>query len=145
MWRVQPSACRAAQTLGGFALVLAGLSSALPTVRGAVLLVDKFPICKAGTAPSFSVFSLPSPTVKRKTAAQYTDSTPDNGTLQPAEASNITTVLIKTGQHMERKKHAQRGFGKKTGGTPIHSPLALLICLPAEDSAVRILSLSEIL
>lgn len=125
--------------------MLAGSSSALMTGRDAALLVDKFPTCKVGTTPNFSLFPLPSPTVKRKTAAQHRYSTPDNGTLQPAEASNIATGLIKTGQHMERKKHEQQGFGKKTGSTPSHSPLALLICLPAEDSSVSVLSLSELL
>lgn len=122
---------------GELALVLAGSSSALTTGREAALLVDNFPICKVGIAPNFSLFSPLSPTAKRNTAAQYTDSTPDNGTLHPAEASSIATVPIKTGQHMERKKHEQQGFGKKTGSTPcIHSPLALLICLPAEESSV---------
>lgn len=116
--------------------MLAGSSSALTTGRDAAFLVDNFPICKVGKPPNFSLFSLPSPTVKWKTVAQYPHSTPDNGTLQPAEASNIATGLIKTGQHMERKKQEQQDFGKRTGSTPNHSPLALLICLPAEDSSV---------
>lgn len=51
--------------------------------------------------------------IKSKTVAQYMYSTPDNDTLQSAEAPNITTVFIKTGQHMERKKHDQQGLGKK--------------------------------
>lgn len=135
MSQVQPSDHRDHREL---ALVLSGLSSALRTGRDAALLVDKFPICKEEQHPNspLPVFT-PSPTVKRKTAAQYRDSTPDNGTLQPAEAANITAELMKAGQHMERKKHEQQGFGKRTGSTPwIHSPLALLICLTAEDSSV---------
>lgn len=86
-------------------------------------------------------------TVKSKTAAQCTHSTPANDISQAAEAPDISPELLKTGKHMERRKRDQQGLGKKIKVVmPIHPPLVLLICLPAEDRfQFESLSLSEIL